>query len=58
MTVKTAGSSSYFRGSGGPSQVYTSIVSNLQKGRGKGLQIACNIVYVLNGRPLGRRLMV
>ena len=36
---------------GGSSPLYISIAYYMQKG-GEGVQIACKIVYVLNGRPL------
>ena len=38
-------------GGGGSSLPYISIAYYMQKG-GEGVQIACKIAYVLNGRPL------
>ena len=39
------------RGGGGSSLLYISIAYYMQKG-GEGVQIACKIAYVLNGRPI------
>ena len=39
-------------GRGGSSLLYIFIAYYMQKG-GEGVQIACKIAYVLNGRPLG-----
>ena len=39
------------RGRGGSSLLYISIAYYMQKG-GDGVQITCEIEYVLNGRPL------
>ena len=36
---------------GGSTLLYISIAYNMQKG-GEGVQIACKVAYVLNGRPL------
>ena len=41
----------YGGGGVGSSLLYISIAYYMQKG-GEGVQIACNIMYVLNGRPL------
>ena len=42
------------RGGGVTSLLYISIAYYMQKG-GEGVQIACKIAYVLNGRPLNRK---
>ena len=41
-------------GVGGSSPLYISIAYYMQKG-GEGVQIACKIAYVLNGRPLSEK---
>ena len=45
------------RGVGGSSLLYISIVYYMLKG-GEGVQIACKIAYVLNGRLLGKEKVI
>ena len=48
------------QGEGGGGQVSNTFPLRItcKKGGGEGVQIACKIAYVLNGRPLGRKWFV